>query len=90
MSAAITFMKNLNRRAIIREYLLNFFSNASIPTDIEQMIILSSTINQLTNTRSEWTREALVVAFSRRDLRLRISYLEYHCNDLSSTSASSL
>ena len=90
MSAAITFMKNLNRRAIIREYLLNFYQNVSIPTSIESMIILSSTINQLTDTRSEWTRVALVIVLSIRNSRLIISFLEYHYNDFPSTSRSSL
>ncbi len=60
INASVIFIKNLNRRSNIRGYFLNFYQNNSLPTTIEQIIILSSTINQLTDTTSEWTQTSLV------------------------------
>ena len=39
---------------------MNFYANISVPNTIEEIIILSSTINQLTDTTSEWTHASLV------------------------------
>jgi hypothetical protein len=44
----------------MREYFLNIYQNSSIPKTIEQLIIASSTVNQLTDTTSEWTQLSLV------------------------------
>jgi len=57
------FIKNLNRRAIIREYFLQIYQNISRRTNIEEIIISSSTINQLTHTTAEWTQASLVKPF---------------------------
>lgn len=66
------FIKNLEHRSNIREYLFNFYRDLSIPTTIEQIIILSSTINQLTSTSSEWTQISLVKTYLNLFIQLFI------------------
>ncbi len=47
----------------MREYFLQIYQNISTETNIEEIIISSSTINQLTHTTSEWTQASLVKPF---------------------------
>ena len=49
----------LNAQAIVRDYAIQFISNLSI-TNIDSIILQSSTMNDLTSTTSELTRQAVV------------------------------
>ena len=83
-------MRILNRRAIIREYLLNLSQDILMSTTIEAIIILSSTINQLTDTRFEWTRAALVIISSLSIQLFILRSLEYCRKNLCTVVKSSL
>lgn len=87
----VKFLQNQNHRSLVREYLLSQFQSISLPTTIEELILLSSTINQLTETTCEWTRKSIVRNFSSFTLiKLRILSLSLFRRLLQQISANNM